>query len=327
MGPNSTVRHDEPPPIAGGATPVPAVRTRGYWSSPRVRRANIYAYLCLLPWILGFLGFTLYPVVASFYFSLTEYPILNGPTFIGLDNYKTMFFGDDLFWQALRVTVVYTLFVVPIGVVVGYSMALLLNQKVLGLAVWRTVYYLPSIVPAVASAYLWSWMFNPDFGLINGFLIFFGIHGPKWFGSETWVMPAFIIMALWGAGGGLVLYLASLQSVPTALNEAASIDGASSWDRMINITLPMTSPVIVFTLITGIIGTFQIFTAGYIITAGGPDNASLFYVLYLFRNGWQYYKMGYASALAWVLLIIMLVLTLLTLWASRRFTYYEYEDR
>jgi multiple sugar transport system permease protein len=291
------------------------------------RRRAFYGYLCLLPWILGFLGFTLYPVIASAYFSLTDYPILQGPTWVGLDNFHALFFEDDLFWKSLRITTVYTIVAVPLGVLVGYGIALLLNQNIRGMSGWRTVYYLPSIVPAIASAYLWAWMFNPDFGIINGFLISFGIHGPQWFSSEAWVLPAFVIMSLWSAGGGLVLYLASLQGVPTALYEAAKVDGANAWDRLIHITVPMTSPVILFTFLTGIIGTFQIFTAGYIITAGGPDNASLFYVLYLFRNGWQYYKMGYASALAWVLLIIMLVLTLLTLWASSRLVYYEVSEK
>jgi multiple sugar transport system permease protein len=319
--------HDRRGPAARalGATAVAAGRS--WWRSPLARRRALYGYLCLLPWLLGFWLFTFYPVVASAYYSLTDFPILKGPSWVGLDNYATMLFVDDLFWKALRVTAVYSLAAVPGGVVVGYTIALLLNQSVRGLSAWRTVYFLPSIVPAIASAYLWAWLFNPDFGLINGFLTVFGLRGPKWFGSEEWVLPAFIIMHLWGAGGGLVLYLASLQQVPTTLYEAAKVDGASAWQRLVNVTLPMTSPVILFTFLTGIIGSFQVFTAGYIITSGGPDNASLFYVLYLFRNGWQYYKMGYAAALAWVLLLIMLGLTLLTLWASRRMVYYEYNDR
>lgn len=320
----STETYATPLPSTGGSA-VP--RDRGFWHSPMTRRRAFYGYLCLLPWILGFLGFTLYPVIASAYFSLTEYPILQGPSWVGLENYRTLLFEDDLFWKSLRITTVYTIVAVPLGVLVGYGIALLLNQNIRVMSAWRTVYYLPSIVPAIASAYLWAWMFNPDFGIINGFLINLGIHGPKWFSSEDWVLPAFVIMSLWGAGGGLVLYLASLQGVPTTLYEAAKVDGANGWNRLIHITVPMTSPVILFTFLTGIIGTFQIFTAGYIITAGGPDNASLFYVLYLFRNGWQYYKMGYASALAWVLLIIMLVLTLLTLWASSRLVYYEASEK
>jgi multiple sugar transport system permease protein len=200
---------------------------------------------------------------------------------------------------------------------------LLLNEKVSGLSVWRTLYFVPSIVPAIASAYLWTWMFNTDFGVINSVLKTFGLPGPKWFGSEEWVLPAFIIMQLWGAGGGLVLYLAALQGVPTTLYEAAKVDGAKGWQQLVHVTLPMTSPVILFTFLTGIIGSFQVFTAGYVVTNGGPNNASLFYVLYLFRNGWRYYEMGYAAALAWVLLLIILVLTVLSLYVSRRLVYYE----
>jgi multiple sugar transport system permease protein len=286
----------------------------------------MYAYVGLLPWILGFLGFTLYPVVASAYYSLTDYPILHQPVWVGLANYATML-ADDLFWKSLNVTVIYTIVAVPLGVVVGYAMAVLLNQSIRGLAGWRTIYYLPSIVPVVASAYLWAWIFNPDFGIINGFLVNLGLHGPEWFGSEQWVLPAFVVMSLWGAGGGLVLYLAALQGVPTTLYDAANVDGANAWDRLIHVTIPITSPVILFTFLTGVIGTFQIFTSGYIITNGGPNNASLFYVLYLFRNGWEYFKMGYASALAWVLLVIMLALTALVLLGSRWLVYYESDER
>lgn len=301
----------------------PRLVRRGLWGSPLARRRAGYAYLCLLPWLIGYLAFSLYPIGASAYFSLTEYPLLRGPTWIGLENFQTMLFGDDLFWKSLRVTTIYTIAAVPLGIVVGYAMALLLNQRIRGLAVWRALYFLPSIVPAVASAYLWAWMFNPDFGVVDGLLLGIGLRGPEWFGSEQWVLPAFVVMSVWGTGAGLILYLASLQTVPTALYEAAKVDGANAWRRLIHVTLPLTSPVILFTFLTGIIGSFQTFTGAYIITAGGPDNASLFYVLYLYRNGWQYFKMGYASALAWVLFVMMLVLTLLTLWASRRIVYEE----
>ncbi len=313
----------ETAPIAGGAT---VAARRYWWQSPIARRRASYGYLTILPWIIGFLAFTAYPIFASLYYSFTEFPILKGPSWAGLQNYERMFFQDDLFWHSLRVTAVYSLVAVPSGVIVGYLVALILNQKVAGLSVWRTMYFMPSIVPAVASAFLWSWIFNSEFGLVNGFLMNFGLRGPKWFFSEEWVLPAFMIMHLWGAGGGLVLYLAALQGVPTTLYEAAKVDGANVWHRLVHVTLPMTSPVILFTFLTGIIGSFQIFTAGYIVTGGGPRNASLFYVLYLFRTGWNYFQMGYAAALAWVLLIIMLALTLLTLYASRRLVYYEFSE-
>lgn len=295
---------------------------RRWWQSRRARNQAIAGYVLILPWVVGLVIFTAYPIAASAYYSMTDYSILNEPSWIGLQNYRTMV-ADPLFWQSLKVTAVFCVIVVPGGVAVGYLMAVLLNQKIRFLSVWRTIYFLPSIVPAVATSIIWAWIFNQDYGLITGFLRPLGLPSPVWFGSTDWVLPAFIIMTIWGCGGNLILYLAALQQVPTELYEAASIDGARAWQRLIHVTLPMTSPVILFTLITGTISSFQIFTAGYVITNGGPLNASLFYVLYLYRIGWQYYEMGYASALAWVLLIIMLGLTLLMFAASRRFVYYE----
>lgn len=298
------------------------VRERTWWQSPLARKEALEGLLGLLPWFLGFIAFTAGPLLFSTYISFTDFPILKGPRWVGLENYQSMVM-DDLFWKSLRVTAVYTLMAVPIGVIIGYAMALLLNQKIFGLAFWRTAYYVPAVVPAVAASYLWAWMFNPDFGVINGLLARIGVAGPKWFGSEQWVLPAFIIMNLWGAGGGLVLYLAAMQGVPTTLYDAAKVDGANAWQRLWHITLPMTSPVILFTFLTGLIGSVQVFTAGFLITDGGPNNASLFYVLYLYRVGWKYFKMGYASALGWVLFVIILALTIITLRVSGRLVYYE----
>ena len=314
-------------------TPQPAVGptsrggARNWWQSPLTRRRALYGYLCIAPWVIGVIVFTAYHIVASAYYSMTDYSILEPPRWIGLQNYERLIMIDDLFWTSLKVTAVYTLGAVPSGVLVGYVIALLLNRTARGISVWRTVYFLPSIVPAIATAYLWAWAFSPDFGIINGVLSTIGVRGPRWFGSQEWVLPAFIIMHLWSAGGGLILYLAALQQVPTTLYEAAKVDGANAWQRLMNVTLPMTSPVILFTFLTGIIGSFQVFTAGYIITSGGPDNASLFYVLYLYRNGWQYFKMGYASALAWVLFVLIMILTVLVLRVSRRVVYYEVGEK
>jgi multiple sugar transport system permease protein len=308
--------------MSAGQTSPHFVRERSRWRSPLARREALEGLACLLPWIIGFIAFTAGPLLFSTYISFTDYPILKGPRWVGLENYRTMV-SDDLFWKSLRVTAIYTLMAVPLGVCVGYGMALLLNQKIAGLSFWRTAYYVPAVVPAVAAAYLWAWMFNPDFGVINGLLVAVGLEPPKWFGSEQWVLPAFIIMNLWAAGGGLVLYLAAMQGVPTSLYDAAKVDGANAWHRLRHVTLPMTSPVILFTFLTGLIGSFQVFTAGFLITNGGPNNASLFYVLYLYRVGWKYFKMGYASALAWVLFAIIMVLTLITLRASGRLVYYE----
>src|SRR5262245_31009979 len=312
---------------SGSQTP-PASRTRSaFWGSPLARRRAMYAYVGISPWILGFVIFIAYPMLASLYLSFTDFPILTGPTWIGLGNFRTMLAEDKLFWTTLRVTSVYTAVAVPAQVVIGYAIALLLNQKVRGLSVWRTMYFVPSIVPAISSAYLWTWILDPDWGVMNGTLRLVGIRGPAWFASPDWVLPAFWLMAVWAAGGTLILYLAALQQVPTTLYEAAKVDGANAWHRLFHVTLPLTSPVILFTFLTGLIGSFQIFTAGYIVTGGGPNNASLFYVLYLFRNGWQYFKMGYAAALAWILLLVMLGLTGLIFLAARRFVYYEVGER
>ena len=287
------------------------------------RREELEAYLFLLPWILGFLFFTLGPIIASGYLSMTDYAILKPPKFVGLANFQRMLAGDDLFWQALKVTAIYTVVSVPLSVVLGYAVALLLNQKVRGLSVFRTVFYMPSVVSGVAVAVMWLWVFHPDMGIANDLLSIVGIHGPNWFGDPDWALGTFILTSLWGIGGGMVIYLAGLQGVPTHLYEAAELDGAGSLGKLVHITLPMTSPVIFFNLLMGMIGSWQVFTSAYVITAGGPANATLFYVLYLYRNGWQYFKMGYASALAWVLFFIVLVLTLIVFRTSARWVYYE----
>jgi multiple sugar transport system permease protein len=293
--------------------------------SPLRRREALEGALCILPWALGFLLFTAGPILFSLYLSFTKYEVLTPPSFIGIDNYKTMV-ADELFWQSLVVTAIYVVGAVPLGVIVGYVLALVLNQKVAGLSFWRTAFYMPAIIPSLAIAYLFAWMFNGELGLINAGLGFFGIKGPGWFGSREWVLPAFILMHMWAAGGGLVLYLSALQSVPTALYDAAVVDGANSLQKFWHVTLPMTSPVILFTFLTGLIGSFQVFTAAYAVTQGGPANGSLFYVLYLYRNGWNYFKMGYAAALAWILFIILLALTLVTLRVSGRLVYYAGEE-
>ena len=293
--------------------------------SPQALRDIRDGYICILPWIIGFLAFTAGPIVFSLWVSFNEYDVLSPPEFTGIDNYINMV-NDELFWQALKVTTIYVLGAVPIGVVAGYALALLLNQKVAGLSVWRTAFYMPAVVPGLATAYLFAWMFNSDIGLINGALRVIGIQGPQWFGSREWVLPAFMLMHIWAAGGGLILYLAALQGVPTTLYDAAVVDGANAWHKFWNVTLPMTSPVVFFVFLTGMIASFQVFTAGYIVTGGGPANASLFYVLYLYRSGWQHFEMGYAASLAWVLFLIIMLLTLLSLRASQRMVYYEFAN-
>ena len=295
---------------------------RPWWRSHLRRQEVLVAYLFILPWIIGFLVFTAGPILVSFALSFTKYKIITPATVVGLDNYTAMI-RDRNFWQSLRVTTIYTFGSVPLNVVVGYLLALMLNQKIKGLSFWRTTFFMPSIVPILAVSYLFAWIFNPNIGLVNGLLRQVGFQGPEWFSSREWVIPTFIIMSLWGVGGGMVLYLAALQGVPTVLYDAAKADGANAWRRFYHVTLPMTSPVIFFNFLMGLIGSFQVFASAFFITSGGPANASLFYVLYLFRNGWEYFRMGYASALAWVLFLIIMAATLVTFKLSGRFVYYE----
>ncbi len=285
------------------------------------------ALLFLSPWLFGFLVFTAFPIVASMFISLTEYPILKSPEFVGIRNYTHMITGDPLFWQSLKVTTIYTVAIVPLQLVTAYALAILLNQTVHGLSVFRTVFFLPAVTPAVATALMWMWVFHPEIGLVNSALAEIGVEGPKWLASTEWALPTFIIISLWGIGGGMVIYLAGLQSVPTSLYEAAELDGAGAWARFIHVTLPMTSPVILFVTVTSMIGSFQVFTAAFVMTDGGPVNSTLFFVLHLYNYGWRFLKMGYASALAWVLFVIILGLTLFLLRMSGRLVYYEAEDR
>lgn len=294
-------------------------------SSKLARREALAFYAFISPWLIGFIVFTLGPILASLYFSLTQYQIVKPPEWIGLQNYRELV-TDRLFWQSLKVTTYYTALSVPLGIAASLFLAILLNQRVPFLSVFRTLYYLPSVITGVAVALLFSWILNPEFGLVNYVLsALFGIRGPGWFYDKTWVIPSFVLLSLWGLGGPMIIYLAALQSVPTELYEAAELDGANVWHRFRNVTLPMISPVILFTLITGIIGSFQVFTQIYVITQGrgGPNYGSLVYVLYLFQNAFRNFRMGYASAQAWILFLIIFGLTLLALRVARSRVYYE----
>lgn len=287
------------------------------------RRETILGYLYISPWILGFLIFTAGPMIASIYFSFCDYQLLIPPKWIGINNYLKIFFNDPLFLKSLWNTLYYTLGSVTLGVLGSLFLAVLLNQRVRGETIFRSMFYLPTLTPAVAMAILWGWLFNTEFGLINRILAKVGIQGPAWLYSTEWVMPAFIMMSLWGIGGSrMIILLAGLQGIPQELYDAAEVDGVNWWTRLRYITLPLLSPSIFFVVVTGIIGSFQVFTTSYIMTGGGPANASLFYVLYLYRNAFEYFKMGYASALAWILFIIIITLTLLQFKLAGRWVYY-----
>lgn len=287
------------------------------------RRETILGYLYISPWIIGFLIFTAGPMIASIYFSFCDYQLLIPPKWIGINNYVKIFFNDTLFLKSLWNTLYYTLGSVTLGVLGSLFLAVLLNQRVRGETIFRSMFYLPTLTPAVAMAILWGWLFNTEFGLINRILAKVGIQGPSWLYSTEWVMPAFIIMSLWGIGGSrMIILLAGLQGIPQELYDAAEVDGVNWWTRLRYITLPLLSPSIFFVVVTGIIGSFQVFTTSYIMTGGGPANASLFYVLYLYRNAFEYFKMGYASALAWILFIIIITLTFLQFKLAGRWVYY-----
>ena len=286
------------------------------------QREAAEGFLFILPWLLGFLIFQLGPIVASIFFSFTDYNIATY-RWIGLANYQRLFFEDELFRQSLWNTFYYTMASVPLGLAAALFIALLLNQKIPGISVFRTMYYLPSITPVVAMSVLWLWLFNPLYGLLNSLLNRVGIHGPGWLVDPRWSKPAFILMSIWGIGGAMVIFLAGLQGVPKELHEAAKIDGANRWHAFWRVTFPLIGPVLFFNLIIGMIGAFQIFTQAFIITGGGPLNSTLFYVLHLFREAFRNFRMGYASAMAWVLFLIVLVLTAIQFRFVGRHIYYE----
>jgi len=265
-------------------------------------------------------------MLASLVIAFTDWDLITEPKFVGAQNF-VMMAADSLVWKSLQVTTVYAVVSVPLQIALGLGLALLLNTNIRFLRFYRTAFYLPSVLSGVAVALLWRWLFSTEFGLFNAMLANIGIRGPSWLGDPQWALPSLILMSLWGVGAGTIIYLAGLQGIPTDLYEAAEVDGASSWVRFWNITLPMMTPVLFFTLVTGFIAALQVFTQAFIMTSGGPNNATLFYLLYLYRNAFEYFRMGYASALAWVLFIYILVLTLVLQRSSRYWVYYEGDDR
>jgi multiple sugar transport system permease protein len=290
----------------------------------RKRAANGWFFIA--PWILGFTIFSAGPMLISLALSFTKYDLYS-MKFVGVENYRRLFTEDPLFWKSLSVTVTYAFFAVPLGILCSLGLALLLNVDVRGQRLFRTLFYLPSVVPAVASALVWLWMLDANHGPINRVLGLFGFGGVAWLQDQRFTLGAFVIMSLWGAGGGrMIIFLAGLQGIPESYYEAARLDGAGTWRQFRNVTLPLLSPVVFFNLILGFIGAFQVFTSSYVMTSGGPNNATLFYALYLFQNFFNYFKLGKASALAWVLFLILLVITGIQFWGSRRWVHYEGEQ-
>jgi multiple sugar transport system permease protein len=291
---------------------------------PFTRRALITATLFQLPWIIGFAAFLLYPAVASLYYSFTNYTILNTPTWIGPANYGSLL-HDQFFQAAVGNTVYLMLIGVPLSTAFAFVVALLLNTDVRGIALWRTCCFLPAVMPPLAAAILWVWVFNPQFGIVNAFLSFLHLPEPGWLTDPVWSKPTMILLNLWQVGVATVIYLAALQGVPKELYEAVAIDGGGFWRKLFHVTIPMVSPVTLFNLITGVIAALQFFTQAYTIGGanGDPQSSLLFYVTYIYTSAFQNFNMGYASAMSWLLFLAIMVCTAILILATRRWTYYE----
>ena len=300
---------------------VPAQRPVRRWN-----REALHAYVFMMPAILGILIFTLVPVVVSLFLSFTEYNIITDPQWVGLANY-TELFQERLFWQAFRVSAIYSVVSVPLNLALALGLAVLLNHKMRGMMIFRSVYYLPTVISGVGVAMLWRWLFNSEFGLINVLLAKVGISGPAWLLDEQWALSALIITSMWSVGGTTLIFLAGLQGIPQELYEAAEIDGAGRWSQFRSITLPLLSNVTFFNLVLGIIGALQVFTDAFVITRGGPNQATLFLAVYLYQHAFLYLNMGYASAIAWFMFLLVMVLTLLVFKSSPLWVFYESERK
>jgi multiple sugar transport system permease protein len=275
-----------------------------------------------MPFILGFLFWFLAPASVALYLTFQKYNLISPPQYVGLQNIEQLF-KDPLLLLSLKATFLYTLLSVPLSLLLSFFLATLINRQFRGIAIFRTIFYLPSIVPAVANALLWAWMFNTEFGLINVFIRALGGAKIAWLQSTSWAIPAFVILSLWGTGSSMIIFLAGLQGIPDIYYEAAEIDGAGRWAKLFNITLPLMSPIIFFNLLLGFINTFQVFTIGYLVTNGGPENSTLFLVLYIYRTAFRSQNMGYAAALSWVLFFILMVLSFITFKYLGKRVYYE----
>lgn len=289
----------------------------------KLERTDALAFFAFIsPWLIGFLFLMLIPMAVSVYISLTQWNLLKPPVFIGLENFRTIF-NDPLFYKSIKVTFSYSAFAVPLNIVVSVFLAMLLNNKLVGMNTFRTIFYLPAVVSGVVVALVWAWIFQPEFGILNNLLAHIGIQGPKWIYDEYWALPSMVLMSLWNVGGNIVLYLAALQGVPTEQYEAASIDGAGWWRKFISVTLPGISPTLLFTALTGIISALQTFTPAYVMTKGGPNYSTTFYAYYIYNNAFVYRKMGEASAQAWIMFFMIGIITIAVLKSSAGKVYYD----
>ena len=294
----------------------------------RERREAIEGYLFILPWAIGFLIFTAGPMLASLALSFTKWGLIDTPVYIGVQNYVKMV-QDPLVWHALGITARYTLITVPLQIIFALGIALILIRPIRGVYAYRGIFYLPNILGGVVTALLWMWVFNPDYGILNYLLSLIGIQGPAWLNDPDWALPAIIIMSVWNLGAAIILFIAGLQSIPVHLYEAAELDGAGGFAKFRYVTLPMLSPTLLFILITAMISSFQVFDIAFVASAGdgGPLRSTLVYLLYFYQNGFKYFNMGYASALIWLLMAIILALTLLIFRSSSLWVFYEAEVR
>ncbi|MEK3890770.1 carbohydrate ABC transporter permease [Bacillus sp. FSL K6-3431] len=289
-----------------------------------LKRENVVGWMFALPWVIGLLVFYGYPLFSSLYYSLTSYSILQPGKFVGLENYVTLF-NDDLFWKSINNTVYFAILFVPLSIIFGIALAMMLNLNVKGMSYYRTFFFLPTLVPHVALAVLWLWLLDPEFGLVNNLLAQVGISGPPWLGGQYWSKPSLIFMSLWGIGQAIVIYLAGLNDISEEYYEAAKVDGANWFQTTFRITIPMLTPVIFYNLVMGVIGAFQQFTLPYTLTQGSgqPANSMKFYVMHLYDNGFNYFRMGYASAMAWILFIIIMACTAVIFLTAKRWVHYQ----
>jgi multiple sugar transport system permease protein len=291
------------------------------------RREAIEGYIGISPWLLGFLFFMAFPILASLGLSFTDWRITVAPEWVGLRNYIRMFTADREFYQSLRVTFIYVAISLPLNLVVGLFLSILLNTRVPAMGFFRTLFYLPVVLSGVSVSLMWMWLLQPDYGLVNSLLANIGITGPQWFWHPSTALLSVVLMNLWRVGGSVIIYLAGLQNIPPHLYEAADMDGAGFWSKLVNVTIPMLTPTIFFQLVMELIEAFRVFTAVYVITGGGPVGSTLFYMFYMFRTAFVDFQMGYASALAWVISVIIMGFTFLVFRSSALWVYYESEGK
>ena len=287
-------------------------------------KKNLTIFAFISPWVIGFLSFGIYPIIISFYYSLCQYDVLREPMFIGLENYRTILYEDAYFWKTIWNTLYYTIFRVPINIFLSLLIAILLNRTLKAAGLIRATFFLPSLISGVALSVIWIWIFNPQIGLLNTILAFFGLKGPLWLQDENWSKLSLVIMSTWSIGGGrMLVFLAALQNVNPNLYEALKLDGGNDLQCFWHITLPLISPVIFLWSVIEVIASMQIFTEAFIMTKGGPLESTLFYNLYLYNQAFENFNMGYASALAWILLVITLIITLAQFRLSKKYVYYD----